>query len=414
MARPKQLPTKAFRIGSYTMGNQFNGNKWFPVQLDKLPEYMVPGNKAIVTAFEVKITATFSTAASDALLKSMYLHNVLDCEFYAAGRRIFSNRGWHDPIWSAFVDGRVAGRRCADLPATGAGGAGSYPRTFSKLYKFTDDRLSSRLARCWPAISLAKGGAYLRMFAHASAETIKGVTALGMSALTLDVFAHVLDVPARYVPIPCFVEQMAEEGKKDVNPSPGLGQYMRVALVNGPQNTGQGTSLDDLTAYTRIDEFGAKGKPIVQDEDVDFSLAKFHEAITEGEDPRPANGPTSTNKLENRVLDPLENADGLIRALPLVYLRDGQDISEGPKFYGSAPTLKANNNVTTGLPTSVDFLVQRVQARDDKFVTEIVKHLSRHAMDKRLTVPRGYTDGKGNMAPGVDGTRIPLIADASE
>jgi hypothetical protein len=415
MGRPiKQLPTKAHKIASMDLGNQFSGNKWFRVALDGLPEYLVPGNKAMVVGFETKIRATFGTLASDPALKSVYLHNVLDTEFYAAGRRIESRRGWHDPIIAALVDGVQTGRRAQDLAVTGGGGPGSQQRTFSKFMKFTDDRLASRLARCWPAISLAKGGAYLNFYLHAAAEAIKGVTGLSVTACTLDIYAHLLDVPAGAVIVPAFVETMSEEAKREKNPSPGLGQYMRIAMVNAPQNVGQGTSLDDMSAYTKINSFGVKGKPIVVDEDVDFLLRKFHAAVTDDVDPRPAAGPSATNKAETRLLDPDENHDALTKAIPLFYLRDGQDMSEGVKFYGSAPQLTANDNSSSSLPSTVDFLVQRVQSRDDKFTMEVVKHLSRHAADKALTVPRGYTDGRGNLAPGIDGTRIPLFADARE
>jgi hypothetical protein len=408
----KQLPTKAVLLGTLNLGNQINGNQWTPFALDGLPEFLTPGNKAIVTKFETKITGVFTTSASDAALYSYFLHNCLDTEFYAAGVRIVSRQGWQDPIWDVLSSGRIGSDRCADLPATGGGGPGSYTRTFSKSIKFVDDRLSSRLARCWPAISLAKGGAYLRFYLHAAAEVLKTVH-LGLTSGTqLEVWAHLLDVPAAMVPVPAYVEEMSEDGKKETNPTPGLGQYMTIAMVNPPQNQGQGTSLDDLSAYTTIDSFGTKGRPIVDGEKVDFVLRKFNEAMVDDVDARPANGPQATNKLETRSCDPRESADGLTRMIPLQYMRRGQDISEAPKFYGDFPRLRANNNVTTGLPTQVSFLVRRVQPRDPKMVGEIVKWLSNDAINRPLVVPPGYTDGKGNMRANVDAQRIPLFADA--
>jgi hypothetical protein len=418
MAEPKRHATKQYRLGSYVLGTgAFTANKWLDISLQNLPEYILPGNKAIVTEIEMKVSLTATTLANDQALAGMFLHYLVDWEFYGPGGQRFRQRkGWHDYLWNALQDGRVLGLRAAALPTTG-GSPGSYARTFSKHMRFTEDVLSSRYAACIPSIALAKSGGKLRVFVHNSAEGVRpggaGPLGLGCSAAQLDIFVHLLDVPATDVPVPVFLEEMSIDGILDLNPGPDIGDYLRVAIANGPAFGA--TQWDDLSAYTNIDYFGVAGNYRIIDSPVDLWYREFHKQVTDEVeshqlvDPIPA-----TQKAEYRLLDPSENSDGKLRALPLIYPRKGSDISESARYRGAKPTAKFNNNVRTGLPASIDFLVHRVQPRDDKMTAAIVSALSPNAIHKELRVPAGYrVGGTGPVKPGIDTRRIPLIADAS-
>lgn len=424
--RPKQLPRKLYKIGSYVMGSTsgFSGNKWFDIILDNLPEYLIPGNKAYVEEFELKLTMTFGTLANDPALQSIFLNNTVDTEVYGPGSfRISSRKGWHDPLWAAIQDGRVYGARCLDLPTTG-GSPGSYTRTFTKHIRFVDDFMSSRFARCIPAIAFAKAAGKLRVFVHAAAEAIKGLAGLSVSACTIDLFAHLIDIPAQHCIMPVLVEEQSNDGIKDTNPGPDIGAYMRLVMANGPQFASGGwANTDDLSAYTSLDLFGDPGNYTIIDRPVDLHMRQVNEDLSQqGGDPHQfmtaaatPGAATPVQKSEFRVYDPVENFDGKLRGIPLVYQRYGADIADIPRWYGKKPTLKANNNSPTGLPPSVDVLYQRVVARDQKWITSIMGAVSPRATGRNLVVPPGYMKDPRNeklgAKPGVDLSRVPLFFD---
>ena len=418
MAATKRLPEKIVRVGSFTLGNQFSANKWFDVSFQNLPEYQLPGFKSIITEIELKCALTATTLANDQALPGMFLHYLLDTEVYGpGGARWRQRKGWHDPIWNAVQDGRVLGQRAAALPLTG-GSPGSYARTFSKHIRFTEDLMSSRFAACPPSIAMAKGNGKLRFFLHNSSEGVRpggaGPLGLGCSAAVIDVFVHTIDVPNTKVPLCVFLEEMSIDGLSDMWPSPDIGDYLRIVLANGPAFGA--TSWDDVSAYTNIDSFGVPGNFRVFDTPVDLWYREFHKQITDqfGDEHTLLDAAAANQKAEFRVLDPIENNDGKLRGIPLVYPRFGQDIAEAVRFRGAKPLLKTNGNSRAGLPATIDFLVHRVQPRDDKALNAMLTALSPNAVHRGVDIPMSYKDASGKKLPGIDERRIPLLVDAHD
>ena len=163
------------------------------------------------------------------------------------------------------------------------------------------------------------------------------------SALTLNIYAHVFDVAANQVPLPVLVSEVAiKTNAGDINPSPGIGKYLRLALALSPVAAdNDGTALDDLSAITNIDYFGLPNNYTVQQQPTVLHLQDMMKLIST-EQPSQLNTNTG-NKSEFRTIDPQQNFDGNMRLIPLIWPSKGADVTQGP----STTTSPRSESTTT-------------------------------------------------------------------
>lgn len=406
MPIPKFATTRR-KIASLVLGSAaLPANTKTAVDMTKIPPFVQVGMRSVMMKLEFKLTATFTEPASQPLLQTLYLKSLLDTELVGPAGFIITaaRKGWHDPIWEYMQRGRIDWIKGINLPAAGTAAT----RTWTQEIDFEEPLTSSPLARCWPVEAFKAGGAGL-FVTYKTPYTIKGV-ALTTTSLTLDIYAHVFDVKASEVPIPILVSELAvKTNGGDINPSPGIGQYLRILMSLAPVPAdNDGTASDDLSAYTTIDYFGLQNAYAVYQQPVPLYMQDLNKQIAT-EQPSQLNVNTG-NQSEFRLLDPQQNFDGAIRAIPLVYPQKGSNIFNGP-IYNDFPRLGANGDVTAGLPLNFWWLLQRLEPR-----TQAVFNATVGAMTS-VSTNRSLLGANGKIPSGLVGqadvSRLPMIVDAS-
>jgi len=402
----RTIQTKPRLVTTLTLGsNFFAGQKQF-VDLSQIQPFIDYGNKSMLMRLTFKITAGLTFSASMPALSTLFLKYLLDKELVGPGKFMISQdrRGWHDPLWKYAQRGEIDWIRGLDIPASTT----SATRTWYQDIDFEEPLQPGSISRCWPIECFKAPNAGLWL-TWKSPVTIKGVT-ITTSTLVIQVYADVFDVPAATVPIPLAISEFAlQTNSGDVNPTPGIGKYLRVMMANSPvpADNLDGTSADDLSAYTTIDYFGYQNNYAVFQQPVDRWMQAVMKNITvEGHSQLNTN---TGNKGEFRLFDPAENFDGFVRAIPLVIPNKGTDVTAVPTF-SDYPRLGANGNIRTGLPGGFFFLCQRIEARTDTVLNAAVGALTSASSGKSI-IGRPAQQSQGHA--GSDPSRSPLVVNCS-
>lgn len=403
---PRNVKTTRRLIASLTLGGNLQPGVKTPVDMSKIQPFIQVGNKSMLMKIEFEAIAGFTEPASQPLLHTLSLKYLLDTELVGPAGYIISQAraGWTSPIWEYLQRGRLPWIFGRDIAA----GATSATRTFTSEIDFEEPLLNSPMARCWPVEAFRAGGAGL-FVTWKTPVTIKGVT-LTTASLTLNIYAHVFDVPANQVPLPVLVsETMTRTNLGDINPSPGIGQYLRLAMALSPVAAdNDGVNSDDLSAVTQIDYFGMPNRYTVQNQPVVLHLQDLVKLI--GTEPPSQLDDNSGNKSEFHLLDPQQNFDGHVRAIPLIWPDKGSNITDGPR-YNDYPKLGVNGNVTTGLAAQFWWLAQKVDPRSDEVLNATVGAMT-SAQTQQSLVGRSAVVAPGYDVAGADKSRAPLVINA--
>jgi hypothetical protein len=403
-----KIKTTRRLVASMVLGSaSFAPNVKTFVDMSKIPPFVQVGMKSMLMKLEFQLTATMGFGSSGPAVPTLFLKYLLDTELWGPGNYVITSdrRGWHDSVWQYMQRGRIDWIKGADIPAS----TSSATRTWTQEMDFEEPNLPSQIARCWPIEAFRAGGAGLYI-KYKTPVTIKGAT-ITTTALTLNIYAHVFDMPAAAVSLPLLISEFATKTNTgDINPSPGIGQYLRTLMALSPVPAdNDGTASDDLSPYTQIDYYGLPNAYTVYQQPVTLHMQDMAKLIST-EQPSQLNTNTN-NKSEFRLLDPQQNFDGAIRAIPLVWPDKGRDITAGP-IYNDKPQLGVNGNVTAGLPANFWFMNQRIDPRTDAILNATVSAMTSASTGQTL-LGRVAAIPKAHNVPGVDKSRVPLLINAS-
>lgn len=405
----KLLKTQRRLIATLTLGSNLVANTKTFVDMSKIQPFVTVGMKSVLQKIEFELAATITEPASQPALSTLFLKYFLDTELIGPANFPIrqAGRGWMDPIWEYMQRGRIDWIKGADLAAN----ATSSNRTWTQEMDFYEPNTKAPIARCWPVEAFKAGNAGLWVTFKTPIASIKGVSTLTVTALTLNIYAHVFDVPAATTPIPLLVSEFSvKTNAGDINPTPGIGKYLRVLLANSPVVTdNDGTNADDLSAVANIDYFGLANAYAVYQQPTFLYVQDGNKSIA-NEQPSQLNVNTG-NKGEFRLLDPQQNLDGVLRVIPLIFPDKGSDLTGGP-LYNDFPRLGINGNVTAGLPANFYFLCQRVEPRTDAILNATVSALTSASTGKPLIGQQAVVP-KGHAVQGADISRVPLLINAS-
>lgn len=405
-----KFKTKRRLVASLVAGtSQFQLNTRTFVDMSKIPTFQTVGMKSMLMKLEFKMTASCTLAASQPLLNTLFLKYGLNTELWGPGNFIISQdrRGWMDPIWQYAQAGRIDWIKGQDVAAATT----SFSRTWTQEMNFEEPQLKSSIARCWPIEAFRAGNAGLYVTFKSPFGPIDGVSAVTTTAITIDIYAHVFDIPASNLFLPILVREFAVKTDGGVlHPTPGIGQYLRCLLALSPVAAdNDGTVLDDLSAITSLDYFGLPNAYTIYQQPTVLHMQDMNKLIS-NEQPSQLNTNTG-NKSEFRLLDPQQNFDGHIRAIPLIWPDKGANITDGP-IYNDKPLLGINADVSAGLPGNYYFLCQTVEPRTDVVLNATMAALTSSSSGQSLIGAR-VAPAPGYNIPGQDQSRIPLLVNAS-
>jgi hypothetical protein len=185
---------------------------------------------------------------------------------------------------------------------------------------------------------------------------------------------------------------------------------LRCLLAESPVAAdNDGTVLDDLSAITSLDYFGLPNFYTVYQQPTVLHMQDMNKLIST-EQPSQLNTNTG-NKSEFRLLDPQQNFDGHIRAIPLIWPDKGANLTDGPQ-YNDKPLLGINADVGAGLPASYYFLCQTIEPRTDVVLNATMSALTSASSGQSLVGARVAVAPGYNVA-GADLSRVPLLVNAS-
>jgi hypothetical protein len=404
---PQKIQTKDRLVATFTLGQNLQPNTKTFVDLSKIEPYINFGFKSMLMRLRFKISATWGsiTPPGSGALSTLFLKYLLNTEVRGPGNFYITQdrRGWHDYLWEYMQRGEIDWIRGLDIPQA----ATSATRTWTQAIDFEEPRAKGPISRCWPIEAFRAPNAGL-WITWKDNVTIKGFALGAASSVVIKVYAEVFDVPANAVPLPpCISEFAVQTNSGEVNPSPGIGKYVRILMANSPvpdDNLG-GAATDDLSAYTVIDYFGLQNNYSVLNADVDqyISLVNQKVAIEQHSQLNTNTG----NKGEFRLIDPQENFDGILRAIPLVFPNAGDELLNGPT-YADFPKLGANGGNRAGLPAGFFFLCQRVDPRTDAILNATVGALTSSSSNQSVQ-GRPAQVARGFDVPGIDKSRVPLL-----
>lgn len=424
MSKFFDVPVRRAKMATMVLGaNGYNADANSRVDLTAWDGWRSPttGKKPMLLTLEFKFTGDFTTANGDAALRSLFLMYMLDIVSMKGpgGIEIIRGaKGWHRYLYNYLNKGEIRGFRPRNIAANGSGTLGHNTRTVSMYLDFVEHKARNPYFRCWPleCFTSKSGGAELTLFQKSAAQLLftgGAAVHLGVPTGTLEIWAHIWDVPATQVIIPAIVLESSQTGDARVNPTPGAGAYLRLMMANSPNggDNGQAADVDDLSAYTTLNSFGYQNRYVVQgDEGLDLYMQRISEAITD-EQHSQLDDPTG-NKAEYMLLNPVENFDGHVRAIPFVTPRNGEDITEAPIFTDD-PKLTANGNSRAGLPVSITWLTQTVQPRTNAQLQAIINSMTSLRGTKITAQARPFTQGGRAIYAGADPSRVPLMIDAT-
>jgi hypothetical protein len=414
MSKFFDVPVRRAKMATLAIGTGLNADANTRVDMQSWDGWRSPqpGKKGMLLAFELKFTGDFTTANGDAALRSLFLQYMLDVATLKGpgGIEIMrGSKGWHRYLYAYLNKGEIRGLRPRNIAANASGALGHNTRTVTMYIDFVEHRARNPYFRCWPVECFASksGGAEFVIYQKSAAQALftGGSTVhLGVPTGTLEIWAHIWDVDAKRVMIPAIVLESSQAGDTRLNPTPGAGAYLRLMMAASPNVAdNDGTYADDLSAYATLNSFGYQNRYLVQnDEGLDLYMQKVSEEVSE-EQHSQLDDPTQ-NKAEYMLFNPSENFDGHVRAIPFVYLKNGQDITDAPIFTDD-PKLRANGDSRTGLPASVTWLTQTLQRRTADMLRAIVSS---------MTSVRGTTISAASVTPLVDGRGVPVYRGADQ
>lgn len=405
-----KFKTKRRLVASLVMGSSgFSANTRTFVDMSKIPTFQTVGMKSMLMKLEFELVGSFTHAASQPLLNTLFLKYGLNTELWGPGNFIISQdrRGWMDPIWEYAQRGRIDWIKGQDVAASTT----SYSRTWTQEMDFEEPMLKSTIARCWPVEAFRAGNAGLYVTWKTPFGPIDGVSAVTTTALTINIYAHVFDIPASQLFLPILVREFAIKTDSGVlHPTPGIAQFLRCLLAESPVAAdNDGTVLDDLSAITSLDYFGLPNAYTVYQQPTVLHMQDMNKLIST-EQPSQLNTNTG-NKSEFRLLDPQQNFDGHIRAIPLIWPDKGANLTDGPT-YNDKPLLGINGDVSGGLPGNYWFLCQTVEPRTDVVLNATMAALTSSSSGQSLIGARAAVAPGYNVA-GADLSRVPLLVNAS-
>lgn len=399
-----RVKPKPYKLGPYKLsGGQLVGDAWNEFALAKLPSRNDFGD-GIVTGIVIKCEGTVGTLANDPAISAYRLQRLLDWQLTGAqANDVWVDRkGWHDAVREYVQFGKFARETCADITATGAGGPGSYARTWVKRMSFVEPFAANPFERCLPSKFIAKG--MLRFLPHISAQLIGGASPK-LDDLTLTVYVYILDVPSNAIPIGARVLERSVAVPVVPEPSPGPGKFLRVLAALDPATA---TYADDLSSIDTIDFGEPQGGYTAYRRDVDEAIASWCEK--NARDPKPFESTPVARQEYFRFGDPLANASAKLHFLPLVAPDRGDGVVRAPAWM-SAPSLRINNDDTTGVPANITLLIDEVAPRTDKFVQDVMESL-RPGLSGRFS-SQALMARAGGYGGAPDARYVPLLVDAS-
>jgi hypothetical protein len=411
---PRTIETTPRLIATLTLGSNLTAGTEKYVSLKDAQSFLNPGFKSILLRLRLVVQVTGTISAAQPALSSLFLKALVNKRLVGPANYpiVADQPGWQDSLWQYIVRGEVGWKRCRDIAA----GTVAFTRTWEQGIDFEEPMLNSQIARAWPleAFKAPNSGLYVTLRATPIAGGIKGVAGLTITAATIQVFADVFDQPADQVPIPiCTTRYSSATNAAELNPSPGIGKYLRMMMANSPiptdnvdQTFGAGTNTsDDLSTYTTVESFGYTGNQPVNQEPVDQLLQRKVRELSR--EPHSQLDNNAGNKGEFRLIDPMENFDGLVRLIPLVTPGRNTSVTDGRRF-SDFPKLYANAGVRTGLPAGFWWLLERVDPRTDAILNGIVGAMTdvngRPILGRTAMVPPTYR--------GADPSIVPLIINA--
>jgi hypothetical protein len=409
---PRTIETTPRLVATLTLGAGLTAGTEKYVSLKDVQSFLSPGFKSMLLRLRLVVQVTGTITAAQPALSSLFLKALINKRLVGPANYpiVADQPGWQDSLWQYIVRGEVGWKRCRDIAA----GTTAFTRTWEQGIDFEEPNLNSQTARCWPleAFKAPNSGLYITL--RATPLTIKGVAGFTITAATIQVFADVFDVPADQVSIPVPTTRYSiATNAADLNPTPGIGKYLRMMMSNSPiptdnvdQTFGAATNTsDDLSAYTTVNSFGYVGNQPVLEEPVDQLLQRKVREVSR--EPHSQLDNNAGNKGEFRLIDPMESFDGLVRLIPLVTPGRGTSVVDARRF-SDFPKLYANGGVRTGLPSGFWWLLERIDNRTDAILNGIVGAMTdingRPILGRSAIVPPHYR--------GADPTIVPLIINA--
>jgi hypothetical protein len=419
MSKFFDVPVRRAKMATLVLGaNGYNADANSRVDMTAWDGWRSPvaGKKPMLLALEFKLVGDFTTANGDAALASLYLQYMLDIVSLKGpgGIEIIRGaKGWHRWLYNYMKKGEIRGVRPRNIAANSSGALGHNARTVTMYVDFVEHKARNPYFRCWPAecFTSKSGGAELTLFQKSTAQSLftgGSLVHLGLPTVTVEIWAHLWDIDARRMIIPAVILEASQPGDARLNPTPGLGAYLRIMMANSPapaDNT-NAADIDDLSSYSVLNSFGYQNRYLIQgDEGLDLYMQKVSDEITE-EQHSQLDDPTQ-NKAEYMLFNPSENRRGNVPAIPFVYPRNGQDITDAPIFTDD-PKLTANGNSRAGLPASITWLTETIVPRTNAMLKSILSSMTTlrgTSITATPRVPQGYA--------GADSSRVPLVVDAS-
>jgi len=377
-------------LGSVSLaGGTLTANQKNTFSLKNVEKRINDGH-AIVTKIVLVCTATIGTLASDSAIASYLLPLLMEDFRLTIGTNMVmvDRQGYHHSLRDYLQHGTVTEVPCADIPATGGGGAGSYSRTFAIVLDFVDEKLGPLLKywRCMPAGAMRDSGVIEFKPKTTASPVVLGSPAVsstatfGFTALSVEVIPYYLDFPAAQVPIGACCFEGYKASDREFPPGPLMGQFARLAMAIEPTRA---TIGDDVSSgLTRV-EFGTQDKLIIRDRDPVELVRQWNEENCR--DPRQTAIPAAATVQEQlRFLDPTLGRTGhsaRLHALPLFWQRPGHGIEHFPNFV-SNPTARLNNGNSSGLPTSYDWIFDKLEDRTPQRTVEILKGIHETAVPR--------------------------------
>jgi hypothetical protein len=398
---PIVIPTTPRLVKTLTLGSNLTAGQETKIELSSVQPFVDVGRKSMLKRLRFKVTAAFTITAAQPALASVWLKFFLDKRLVGPANYPIVDKqpGWQDVIWAYLQKGEIDWLRCRDIAA----GTTSATRTWEQAIEFEEPAIIGQGARFWPVEAFKAPGSGLYLTLRGPTLTLKGVATITITSCTIQVYADVFDVPANAVSIPTLVTRYSlATMAADATPTPGIGRYLRIVMANSPLATDNvdttfgaaGGTADDLSAYTTVESFGYQGAFSVYQEAVDQLIQRKMREISVEQHSQLDNN--AGNKSEFRFLDPQENFDGLLHAIPLVTpTRGTQDMQRLPQF-ADVPRLQANGGSRAGLPAGFNWLCERVDIRTAAVLNATVGALTdvngRSALGKNTATARGYTD----------------------
>ncbi len=354
----------------------------------------------MLVAIEVEESYTFTTAASDPTVPSYMLDAATDYRLLSSDNTEWLNaRGWHMPVREFDRYGTLLTHKVLDLPITGGGGAGSYPRVITRRIDFLEPGFGELAhLRLLPTQYFRSAGK-LELTLNEGPFYQNGAT-LGIDDAEVTLTAYVADwTDLGNFPIAIYAHDTFVSDDAAPRPTPKAGAYLRWLLALDPGGANAGASTppnDDLISITHV-KVGVLNKPLYE-RDVDELMRRYMLGT-----PDPVTAFTATALAVQEVVrfaDPVHNTSGQLHFIPVITPpRRGAGLGHMLNFGDSDPIIEINYNQRAGTPSPLDHIVCRVEDRSDQIVRNILGSINSAGAFSGSQAKHAIAPGRATMVP---------------